>query len=92
MLFLSERAQEQYDEEEEENTKENSPKRLGFDDFLPQIQQVKNRVTCERLARMIPGAGKALKRCVEIEDDAFNMWKLSFTHDTKKEPDLPSSI
>ena len=35
---------------------------FGFDDFLAQIQQIKNGVMKD-LVGMIPGAGKALKRC-----------------------------
>jgi signal recognition particle subunit SRP54 len=42
VVSLVERAQEQFDEEEEEfKKKENRKNEFGFDDFLTQIQQVK---------------------------------------------------
>lgn len=71
VISLVERAQEQYDEEEARKIQKKIAKNeFGFDDFLTQIQQVKNMGSMKDLMGMIPGVGKAMKD-VEIEDDAF---------------------
>ncbi|MGL4583924.1 MAG: signal recognition particle protein [Flavobacterium sp.] len=71
VISLVERAQAQYDEEEARKIQKKIAKNeFGFDDFLTQIQQVKNMGSMKDLMGMIPGVGKAMKD-VEIEDDAF---------------------
>ena len=65
IVSLVEKAQEQFDAEEAKKLqKKISRNQFNFNDFLSQIQQIKD------LASMIPGVGKALKD-IDIDDDAF---------------------
>ncbi len=71
VVSLVERAQDQFDEEEARKIQKKIAKNtFGFDDFLTQIQQIKNMGNLKDLMGMIPGAGKALKG-LDIDDDAF---------------------
>lgn len=71
VVSLVERAQEQYNEEEARKLQKRIQKdQFDFNDFLAQLQQVKNMGNVKDLMGMIPGMGKAMKD-VEIEDDAF---------------------
>ena len=71
VVSLVERAQQQFDEEEARKiNKKIAKNQFGFDDFLSQIQQVKQMGNIKDLMGMIPGMGKALKG-VDIDDDAF---------------------
>ena len=64
VVSLVERAQEQFDEEEAKRLHKKIAKNtFDFDDFLKQIQQIKRMGNMKDLMGMIPGAGKALKRC-----------------------------
>ena len=71
VVSLVERAQEQFDEEEDRKLQKKIAKnQFGFDDFLNQIQQIKKMGNMKDLVGMIPGAGKALKD-VDIDDNSF---------------------
>lgn len=71
VVSLVERAQEQFDEEEARKLQKKIQKnQFDFNDFLAQLQQVKNMGNVKDLMGMIPGMGKALKD-VDIQDDAF---------------------
>ncbi len=71
VVSLVEKAQEQFDEVEAKKLQRKIQKdAFDFNDFLSQIQQVKNQGNMKDLMGMIPGVGKAMKD-VEIEDDAF---------------------
>lgn len=71
IVSLVERAQEQFDEEAARKLQKKIHKnKFDFNDFLSQIQQVKNMGSMKDLMGMIPGMGKAVKG-VEMDDDAF---------------------
>jgi signal recognition particle subunit SRP54 len=71
IVSLVERAQEQFDEEAARKLQKKIHKnKFDFNDFLSQIQQVKNMGSMKDLMGMIPGMGKAMKG-VEMDDDAF---------------------
>jgi signal recognition particle subunit SRP54 len=92
VISLVERAQEQYNEEEARKLQKKIAKnQFGFDDFLAQIQQIKNMGNMKDLMGMIPGAGKALKD-VEIEDDAFKHIEAIIHSMTPKERSTPAII
>jgi signal recognition particle subunit SRP54 len=92
VISLVERAQEQYNEEEARKLQKKIAKnQFGFDDFLAQIQQIKNMGNMKDLMGMIPGASKALKD-VEIEDDAFKHIEAIIHSMTPKERSTPAII
>ncbi|MTG98699.1 MULTISPECIES: signal recognition particle protein [Myroides] len=92
VISLVERAQAQYDEEEARKIQKKIAKNeFGFDDFLSQIQQVKNMGSMKDLVGMLPGMGKALKD-VEIEDDAFKHIEAIIHSMTPKERSTPSIL
>lgn len=92
VISLVERAQEQYNEEEARKLQKKIAKnQFGFDDFLVQIQQIKNMGNMKDLMGMIPGASKALKD-VEIEDDAFKHIEAIIHSMTPKERSTPAII
>lgn len=92
VISLVERAQAQYDEEEARKIQKKIAKNeFGFDDFLTQIQQVKNMGSMKDLMGMIPGVGKAMKD-VEIEDDAFKHIEAIIYSMTPAERSKPSII
>ena len=63
VVSFVERAQQQFDEEEARKiNKKIAKNQFGFDDFLSQIQQVKQMGNIKDLMGMIPGMGKALER------------------------------
>ena len=71
IVSLVEKAQEQFDAEEAKKLqKKISRNQFNFNDFLSQIQQIKQMGNIKDLASMIPGVGKALKD-IDIDDDAF---------------------
>lgn len=71
VVSLVERAQEQFNEEEAKKLQRKIQKdQFDFNDFLAQIQQIKNMGNMKDLMGMIPGMGKAVKD-VDIQDDAF---------------------
>jgi signal recognition particle subunit SRP54 len=92
VISLVERAQEQYNEEEARKLQKKIAKnQFGFDDFLAQIQQIKNMGNMKDLMGMIPGAGKAMKD-IEIEDDAFKHIEAIIHSMTPKERSTPAII
>ncbi|MDR2223045.1 MAG: signal recognition particle protein [Flavobacteriaceae bacterium] len=92
VISLVERAQAQYDEEEARKIQKKIAKNeFGFDDFLTQIQQVKNMGSMKDLVGMLPGVGKALKD-VEIEDDAFKHIEAIIHSMTPKERSTPAIL
>ena len=71
IVSLVERAQQQYDEEEERRLQKKIAKtQFDFNDFMAQIAQIKKMGNLKDLASMIPGVGKAIKD-VDIDDNAF---------------------
>lgn len=92
VVSLVERAQEQFNEEEARKLQKRIQKdQFDFNDFLAQIQQVKNMGNVKDLMGMIPGMGKALKD-VEIEDDAFKHIEAIIYSMTPKERTNPDLI
>ena len=92
VISLVERAQEQYDENEARKLQKKIAKnKFGFDDFLSQIQQIKNMGSMKDLIGMIPGAGKAMKD-VDIDDDAFKSIEAMIHSMTPSERSTPTSI
>jgi len=92
VVSLVERAQEQYDEVEARRLQKKIAKnKFDFDDFLKQIQQIKNMGNVKDLVGMIPGANKALKN-TEIEDDAFKSIEAIIHSMTPKERANPDII
>ena len=72
VVSLVERAQEQFDEEEERKLQKKIQKnKFDFNDLLNQIEQIKKMGNLKELASMIPGVGKAIKD-IDIDDNAFN--------------------
>lgn len=71
VVSLVERAQEQFDEEQARKlSKKIAKDQFGFDDFLVQIQKIKQMGSMKDLLGMLPGVGKAIKN-VDIDDNAF---------------------
>ena len=92
VIYLVERAQEQYDEDEARKLQKKIAKdQFGFDDFLSQIQQIKKMGSMKDLVGMIPGAGKAMKD-VDIDDDAFQGIEAIIHSMTPSERTTPTSI
>jgi signal recognition particle subunit SRP54 len=92
VISLVEKAQEQYNEEEARKLQKKIAKnQFGFDDFLVQIQQIKNMGNMKDLMGMIPGASKAMKD-IEIEDDAFKHIEAIIHSMTPKERSTPAII
>ncbi len=92
VLTLVERAQQQFDEREAEKLQKKIRKNeLDFDDFLSQIQTIKNMGNLKDLVSMIPGMGKMLKG-VDIEDDAFKHIEAIISSMTREERSKPNLI
>ncbi len=92
VVSLVEKAQEQFNEEEARKLQKKIAKNeFGFDDFLKQIQQIKNMGSMKDIIGMIPGAGKALKD-VEVPDDAFKHVEAIIHSMTPLERSKPSVI
>ncbi len=71
VVSLVERAQEQYDEAEARRIQKKLAKnQFDFNDFLGQIQQIKQMGNLKDLASMSPGVGKALKN-IDVDENAF---------------------
>lgn len=90
VVSLVERAQQQFDEEKAKKL-QSKIRRNEFDynDFLSQIDQVKNMGSMKDLVGMIPGMKKAMKD-VEIEDDAFKPIEAMIQSMTPEERANPS--
>jgi signal recognition particle subunit SRP54 len=92
VVSLVERAQEQYDEEKAKALQKKIAKNtFNYNDFLDQINQIKNMGNVKDLMGMIPGVGKAMKD-VEIDDDAFKGIEAIIGSMTPKERENPDTI
>ena len=92
VVSLVERAQEQFNEEEAKKLQRKIQKdQFDFNDFLAQIQQIKNMGNMKDLMGMIPGMGKAVKD-VDIQDDAFKHVEAIIYSMTPKERTNPTII
>ncbi len=92
VVSLVERAQEQFDEEEARKLQKKIAKnQFGFDDFLKQIQQIKNMGNMKDLIGMIPGAGKMMKN-MDVDDDAFKHIEAIIHSMTPEERSKPQII
>ena len=92
VISLVERAQEQFDEEQNRKiNKKIATNKFGFDDFLEQIQQIKKMGNMKDLMGMIPGVGKAMKG-MDIPDDAFKHLEAMIRSMTPAERSNPSII
>ena len=92
VVYLVERAQEQFDEEEAKKLhKKIAKNEFGFDDFLTQINQIKKMGNMKDLMGMLPGVGKAIKD-VDINDDAFKHIEAIIYSMTPEERRRPSVI
>lgn len=92
VVSLVERAQEQFNEEEARKLQRKIQKdQFDFNDFLAQIQQIKNMGNMKDLMGMIPGMSKAVKD-VDIQDDAFKHIEAIIYSMTPKERANPSLI
>ena len=92
VVSLVERAQQQFDEEEARKVQKKIAKnKFGFDDFLNQIQQIKNMGDMKDLVGMIPGAGKMMKD-IDIDDDSFKHIEAIIHSMTPKERSNPALI
>ncbi len=92
IVSLVERAQEQFDEEEARRLQKKIQKnKFDFNDFLGQIEQIKNMGNLKDLAAMIPGVGKAIKD-VDIDDNAFKGIEAIIKSMTPKERTNPEIL
>ena len=91
IVSLVERAQQQYDEAKaKELEKKIRKNKFDFNDFMAQIQQIKQMGSIKDLVGMIPGVGKAVKD-IDIDDNAFKGIEAMINSMTPKEranPDL----
>ena len=92
IVSLVERAQEQFDEEEDKRLQRKIQKnKFDFNDFLGQIEQIKKMGNLKDLASMIPGVGKAIKD-VDIDDNAFMSIEAIIRSMTPKERTNPEIL
>lgn len=92
IVSLVERAQEQFDEEEAKKLQKKIQKnQFDFNDFLKQIEQIKQMGNLKDLASMIPGVGKAIKD-VDIDDNAFKGIEAIIKSMTPKERQHPEVL
>ncbi len=71
IISFVERAQQQFDEKQAaELQKKIAKNEFNFNDFLQQLNQIKNMGNIKDLLGMIPGMGKAVKD-IDISDDSF---------------------
>ena len=92
VVSLVERAQEQFDEEEAKKLQRKLARnQFDFNDFLAQIEQIKQMGNIKDLMAMIPGVGKAVKD-LDIDDDAFKSVEAIIHSMTPKERANPDII
>ena len=92
VVTLVERAQEQFNEEEERKlSKKIAKNQFDFNDFLGQLQQIKKMGNIKDLVGMIPGVGKSLKDA-EIKEDAFKGIEAIIGSMTPKERSNPELL
>ena len=93
VLSLIERAEEQFSIE---NAKELEAKMreqtYSLDDFMEQIQQIKNMGPLEDLLAMIPGVNSKMLKGVNVDDAGFDKIEALINSMTKEERDKPEII
>jgi signal recognition particle subunit SRP54 len=91
IVSLVEKAQEQYDAKEAEAQQEKMAKgTFGLDDFMVQLDKMRNMGSMKSLLKMIPGVGAALKD-MELPEEDLNRYKgiiQSMTPKERKKPEL----
>src|SRR4051812_32852007 len=89
---LVEKAQAQFDEEQAKKLEKKIRRnQFDFQDFLEQLQQIKNMGSLKDIMAMIPGMGKAIKD-IDISDDAFKGVEAMISSMTPYERANPDSI
>ena len=91
VVSLVEKAQQTFDEEEARRLNKKIRKnQFDFNDFLGQLEQIKNMGNINDLMGMIPGMGKALKG-VDVDDDSFKPIEAiirSMTNEERESPEI----
>jgi len=91
VISLVEREQAQFNEEEEKKIqKKIAQNKFDFEDFMSQLQQIKQMGNIKDLVAMIPGMNKLMKD-IDVSDDAFKSIEAiihSMTLAERKNPDL----
>ncbi|HEY6978562.1 MAG TPA: signal recognition particle protein [Chitinophagaceae bacterium] len=89
---LVEKAQAQFDEEQAKKLEKKIRRnQFDFQDFLEQLQQIKNMGSLKDIMGMIPGMGKAIKD-IDISDDSFKGVEAIINSMTPFERANPDSI
>ena len=89
VLTLVERAQQNFDEKENQRLNKKIKKnQFGFDDFLIQMEQIKKMGSLKDIVGMIPGMGKAIKD-VDIDDNSLKPIEAIIKSMTPKERSSP---
>ena len=92
VISLVERAQQNYDEEEEQRiSKKIQKNQFGFDDFLTQMEQMKKMGSMKDLLGMIPGMGKTIKD-LDIDDDSLKPIEAIIKSMTSRERTQPEIL
>ncbi|WZL74817.1 signal recognition particle protein [Clostridiaceae bacterium 35-E11] len=93
VLSLIEKAQANFDEKKaRELEKKIKSKEFSFDDFLDQLQQMKNMGSMSQLLEMIPGANSKQLKNLEIDDKELVHIEAIIQSMTKEERKNPSII
>jgi len=94
VVTLVEKAQEQFEEEEAEKMQKKMAKgTFGFDDFLKQMQAMKNMGGMKHVMKMLPGVGSQLDE-LDFDDNQMKQMEAivySMTPDERREPDIIDS-
>ena len=89
VLTLVERAQQNFDEKENQRLNKKIKKnQFGFDDFLIQMEQIKKMGSLKDIVGMIPGMGKAIKD-VDIDENSLKPIEAIIKSMTPKERSSP---
>lgn len=92
VLTLVEKAQQEFDEAQAQKLEEKFKKNeFNLDDFLEQLQQIKNMGSIRDLLGMLPGMDKALRN-VQIDEKAFIRIEAIIQSMTKQERKQPKII
>ncbi len=91
VVTLVEKAQEQFSEEEAEKMQQKMAKgQFTFDDFLKQMQSLKNMGGIKDMLKMIPGMGSQMG-AMDVDDKEITRLEAivhSMTRDERRDPDL----
>ena len=91
MLSLIEKAQENFDEKKAKELEEKMRnQQFDFEDFLDQLEQMKNIGSMEQILQMIPGVGKQFKNIKVNEKDLVYTEAVikSMTKEERKKPEI----